>query len=143
MVRTGVPLVVGVGVSFAAAKGIHISPETEAQVVVLIGAVAASIYHWVVHLLEEHWPRFGWLLGIARSPDYHQHDWDANYESVTDRRGRQRYRDEHRVSGPGRVMTTILRKATTYTDAMTAHGHLVSRPPICTADQMPLHGISR
>lgn len=92
VVRTGVPLVVGVGVSFAAAKGIHISPETEAQVVVLIGAVAASAYHWVVRVLEEHWPRFGWMLGMARSPDYHRHDWDADYESTT------RYDDDGNVT---------------------------------------------
>lgn len=78
VIRTGVPVVVGVGVSFAAAKGIHISPETEAQVVVLIGAAAASTYHWLVRLLEEHWPRFGWMLGVARAPDYRQggnHDY--------------------------------------------------------------------
>lgn len=83
VIRTGVPLVVGVGVSFAAAKGIHVSPETEAQVVVLIGAAAASTYHWLVRLLEEHWPRFGWLLGLARSPEYRQGEGDSNYTSTT------------------------------------------------------------
>lgn len=82
VVRTGVPLAVGVGVSFAAAKGIHISPETEAQVVVLIGAAAASTYHWLVRILEERWPRFGWMLGIAHAPDYCGHN-DADYDSTT------------------------------------------------------------
>ena len=82
VVRTGVPLLVGVGVSFAAAQGIHVSPETEAQVVVLLGAGAASLYHWVVRVLEERWPRFGWLLGVARAPDYHQ-GADSDYVSTT------------------------------------------------------------
>lgn len=31
----------------------------------------------------------------------------------------------------------------TYTDAMTAHGHLFSRPSICTIDQQPLVGTTR
>ena len=89
VIRTGVPLAVGVGVSFAAAKGIHISPETEAQVVVLIGAVAASAYHWLVRLLEERWPRFGWMLGLAHSPDYY-HSTESDYVSTTkfDEQGR-------------------------------------------------------
>lgn len=91
VVRTGVPLVVGVGVSFAAAKGIHVSPETEAQVVVLLGAVAASLYHWVVRLLEERWPRFGWLLGIAHAPDYRQYV-ERDYVSTT------KYDEEGRVT---------------------------------------------
>lgn len=82
VIRTGVPLLVGVGVSFAAAKGIHISPETEAQVVVLMGAVAASVYHWLVRVLEERWPRFGWLLGIARAPSYNASD-PMDYVSTT------------------------------------------------------------
>lgn len=83
VIRTGVPVLVGVGVSFAAAKGIHISPELESQIVVLIGAAAASVYHWVVRLLEERWPHCGWLLGIARSPDY-SGSAGGSYLSVTE-----------------------------------------------------------
>lgn len=82
VIRTGVPVLVGVGVSFAAAKGIHVSAETEAQIVVLLGAGAASIYHWLVRVLEERWPRCGWLLGVARAPDYNGGS-EGDYVSTT------------------------------------------------------------
>lgn len=84
VVRTGVPVLVGVVVSFAAAKGIHVSPELEAQLVVLAGAAAGSIYHWLVRVLEERWPRFGWLLGFARAPHYEDPENHlTNYVSTT------------------------------------------------------------
>lgn len=70
VIRTGVPLLVGVVVSFAAARGVEVSAELEAEMVVLLGAVAAGVYHWLVRLLEERWPRFGWLLGMATAPVY-------------------------------------------------------------------------
>lgn len=82
VVRTGVPLLVGAGVSFAAAKGIHISPDTEAQLVVLLGALAGALYHWLVRVLEERWPRCGWLLGIAMAPHYNNGDV-SDYISTT------------------------------------------------------------
>lgn len=82
VIRTGVPLLVGAAVSFAAAKGIHVSPDTEAQLVVLLGAAAGGVYHWLVRLLEERWPRCGWLLGMAKTPDYQGSD-ASDYISTT------------------------------------------------------------
>lgn len=93
VVRTGVPVLVGVVVSLAASKGIHVSAELEAQLVVLLGAAAGSIYHWVVRLLEERWPRFGWLLGFARAPHYEgPDDHRTDYVSTT------KYDEQGRVS---------------------------------------------
>lgn len=98
VVRTGVPLLVGAGVSFAAAKGIHVSPDTEAQLVVLIGALAGGVYHWLVRVLEERWPKCGWLLGIAKAPSYDGGDIN-DYVSTT------KYDDQGRIT----EITTVYR----------------------------------
>lgn len=74
VIRTGVPIIVGIAVSFAATKGIHVSAETETQLAVLVGGAAAALYHWLVRLFEERWPRAGWLLGLARAPRYDNND---------------------------------------------------------------------
>jgi hypothetical protein len=84
VIRTGVPVLVGVLVSLATSKGVHVSAELESQLVVLVGALAGSLYHWVVRLLEERWPRFGWLLGMARAPRYGEASGNSmDYVSTT------------------------------------------------------------
>lgn len=93
VVRTGVPLLVGVVVSLAASKGIEVSAELESQLVLLVGAAAGSIYHWVVRLLEERWPRFGWLLGFARAPHY-----EGSSGNGTDYVSTTKYDDQGRVT---------------------------------------------
>lgn len=89
VVRTVVPVVVGAISALVAHAGIALSSEVEAQITVVVGAVVAAVYHWVVRMLEERWPLFGWLLGFARCPDYRVDDsFDYESSAVYDEQGR-------------------------------------------------------
>lgn len=66
--RTVVPLIVGTLVAALAHAGIGI--DSAAATAWLTGAFAAG-YYALFRLLEAHVsPRFGWLLGLARPPQY-------------------------------------------------------------------------
>lgn len=66
--RTVVPYVVGFGVLQLARLGVHVD---SASAVGALTALFGSVYYAVFRLLEAHVsPRWGWLLGLARPPQY-------------------------------------------------------------------------
>lgn len=70
-IRTGVPIVIGAGVSYLARKhGIVVPKTLSAEATIwLTGAVTAA-YYGIVRALEKRWPKVGILLGAARKPVY-------------------------------------------------------------------------
>jgi hypothetical protein len=67
-IRTFVPLIVGVLVSFAARHGFDIDSDQAASA---LTAVFAFVFYAVVRYLETHRnSAFGWLLGSAKQPTY-------------------------------------------------------------------------
>lgn len=68
IVRTLVPMIVGalLGLSVVKQAGI-----TEEQATIVVTALVQFAYYWLARLAEEHLsPRFGWLLGVAKRPEY-------------------------------------------------------------------------
>ncbi|HEY3683482.1 MAG TPA: hypothetical protein VGL93_10605 [Streptosporangiaceae bacterium] len=68
IVRTVVPMIVGVVIVLAARAGLHITGDTSVTEVVTLGV--SSVYYLAVRLLEKVRPYFGWLLGKASQPVY-------------------------------------------------------------------------
>lgn len=68
LIRTGVPALVGWLVSLAAARGLHLSGDALTSVLTPL----ASFAYYTLFRVAEHYvsPRFGWLLGYARPPQY-------------------------------------------------------------------------
>lgn len=71
LVRTFTPIIVGTVLGWFVAAGITVDPEFEKAFTLLISAVLSGVYYVGVRLLETYvTPRFGWLLGLAKQPDY-------------------------------------------------------------------------
>lgn len=70
LIRTYVPLGVGVLVSWLASLGITVSDSAQTALVAGLGALAAAVYYALVRLLENRWPWFGRLLGKPTAPKY-------------------------------------------------------------------------
>ena len=70
LIRTWVPTAVGVFVAFLVANGVELSPTAELQLSGGIVAVVTGVYYAVVRGLENKWPAFGYLLGVAKAPTY-------------------------------------------------------------------------
>jgi hypothetical protein len=69
IVRTVTPAIVGFVVSWFTSRGITPDPELETNLALIIALVATGLYYVLVRLLETYvTPRFGWLLGVAKSP---------------------------------------------------------------------------
>jgi hypothetical protein len=67
--RTVVPLIVGAVVAFVVGLGIDLDPEFEGLLSGVLTTVFTAIYYVIVRLLETYVaPRFGWLLGLAKTP---------------------------------------------------------------------------
>jgi hypothetical protein len=67
VVRTIVPIVVGLVVALAAKAGLHL---TSASVTPIIASGVGAAYYAAVRLLEQKWPALGVLLGSATQPVY-------------------------------------------------------------------------
>ncbi|WP_328434853.1 hypothetical protein [Streptomyces sp. NBC_00425] len=68
LVRTGVPAAVGWLIAVGLRYGLRLD---ETAVTGVLTPVATFAYYGVFRLAEEHLsPRFGWLLGYARPPQY-------------------------------------------------------------------------
>ncbi|TQE30864.1 hypothetical protein Sipo8835_23005 [Streptomyces ipomoeae] len=68
LLRQGVPAVVGWLVAVALRHGLDLDA---AAVTGVLTPVAGFAYYGVFRLAEQHLsPRFGWLLGFARPPQY-------------------------------------------------------------------------
>lgn len=71
IVRTVVPIVVGAVIGWAVAQGITLDPEFELSLTAAITAVFQGVYYIGVRLFETYVsPKFGWLLGLAKAPEY-------------------------------------------------------------------------
>ena len=67
MIRTVVPIVVGLIVALAAKAGFNV---TSASITPVVASGAAAVYYVAVRMLELRWPRLGLLLGSATQPVY-------------------------------------------------------------------------
>ncbi len=70
LIRTWVPTAVAVGVAFLVANGVELSQTAELQLSGGVVAVVTGVYYAVVRGLENKWPAFGYLLGVAKAPTY-------------------------------------------------------------------------
>lgn len=70
IIRTVVPMFVGLLVSLLASVAIPIPESIASGLELSLGTLAASLYYIGVAWLERKWSWFGWLLGVARNPVY-------------------------------------------------------------------------
>lgn len=59
IVRTATPAVVGAVVTYVTKLSAHINPATQA----VVFPIATTAYYSAIRLLEEKYPKLGWLLG--------------------------------------------------------------------------------
>lgn len=66
LVRTGVMLAIGWLLAYAGRHGLHMDVSQAS-----LDSVATAAYYIAVRAMEHYVnPRFGWLLGLARKPQY-------------------------------------------------------------------------
>lgn len=71
LVRTVTPIIVGWVVSLLVSAGIPVDDEFRGAIEGLVTAGAAAAWYAIVRLLETYvTPKFGWLLGLAKAPEY-------------------------------------------------------------------------
>lgn len=74
LVRTVVPVIVGGALGALAAHGLEVDPEAEGAATAVLTSAGSLGYYAVVRLLEVYVaPWWGWLLGLAKSPDAYSH----------------------------------------------------------------------
>ncbi|MFA5898137.1 MAG: hypothetical protein WC829_03375 [Hyphomicrobium sp.] len=71
LVRTYVPWLAGVIIGWLISLGVPLDPDVEVQVTLALMGVASILYYFLARVFEI-WvkPKFGWLLGLAKSPTY-------------------------------------------------------------------------
>ena len=70
ILRTIIPVAVGGILGWFASAGIEADPELESALGAAFTAAGTAIYYVIARVLEVHVsPKFGWLLGLAKSPD--------------------------------------------------------------------------
>lgn len=69
LIRTIVPLLVGSAISWLVSMGIDIDESGVAYLSSFLTALFGGLYYVAVRYLEEKVPAFGWLLGLAQTPD--------------------------------------------------------------------------
>lgn len=72
VVRTVVPYVIGLLVSWLATNGVVVSSSASALLSAALAFLVGSVYYVAVRLLEKKWPKLGWLLGNPVQPQYNQ-----------------------------------------------------------------------
>lgn len=71
VVRTIVPLIVGYVLSLWASAGVEPDPEFATALTGALTVAFGALYHIGVRLLETYvTPKLGWLLGLAKQPEY-------------------------------------------------------------------------
>lgn len=71
LVRTLTPIIVGAVLGWFATSGITLDPEFETALTLVVGGAFAGVYYLAVRLFELYVsPKFGWLLGLAKQPEY-------------------------------------------------------------------------
>lgn len=73
IIRTVVPVVVGVVLGQAAKIGLNLD---EGAVTELVTVAITTAYYAIIRVLETRWPGLGVLLGYARAPHYRKRDVD-------------------------------------------------------------------
>lgn len=70
-VRTIVPILVANVVALLTGFGLALDPEFQGSLTAVLTGALAALYYIVVRVLEVYvTPKFGWLLGLARTPVY-------------------------------------------------------------------------
>lgn len=67
VVRTATPMLAGLLVAAAAKIGYDLDNSTAVQAA---GYAVALLWYVVARVVEQRWPRFGWLLGSPVAPTY-------------------------------------------------------------------------
>lgn len=71
IVRTLTPIIVGAVVGWITTAGITLDSEFQAALTVVVSGVFSGLYYVAARLLETYvTPKFGWLLGLAKAPEY-------------------------------------------------------------------------
>lgn len=71
LIRTVVPAGIGSLITYACAKwGIVIDEDTQLGFLTATAGFAVSAYYAIVRRAEAKWPWVGWLLGLAKEPEY-------------------------------------------------------------------------
>jgi len=71
IVRTLVPVVVGAVLGWVTTTGIKVDPEFAPALTLVVTAAFTGVYYIAARLLELYvTPKLGWLLGLAKQPDY-------------------------------------------------------------------------
>ena len=71
LVRTYVPYVVTLIVGALASLGVPLDGELEPALTAALFLGAGSLYYLLARILETYVsPKFGWLLGLAKAPEY-------------------------------------------------------------------------
>ncbi len=69
-VRTIVPMMVGGLISWISLYGIEVGEEVSSAFVVTLTFTLQALYYVAARLIETRYPRFGWLLGSPKQPNY-------------------------------------------------------------------------
>jgi hypothetical protein len=71
IIRTATPIVAGIVLTFLTNIGLELPEEIKQELSFIIFGVMSLAYYAAARALEEFVaPRFGWFLGIPRTPDY-------------------------------------------------------------------------
>lgn len=72
-IRTVVPIIVGVVLTWVAAKlGIVVDEDTRMTAAAFAVLIVTGVWYGVVHWVEQKWPSAGWLFGKAAPPYYNE-----------------------------------------------------------------------
>ena len=70
LIRTWVPTAVAGFVAYLTTLGVEYSAEAEQQLAAAVVLLVGAVYYGLVRVLENRWPVFGYLLGVAKTPVY-------------------------------------------------------------------------
>ena len=72
LIRTYVPLLVGVMLSWLVSLGVNFDASVEAGLIAALTGLLSGLYYTIVRLLAEKWPGVGILLGVNKAPVYNE-----------------------------------------------------------------------
>lgn len=70
LIRTYVPIAVGVFITWVATLGVELDATTEAGLIAGLTGVLIAVYYTVVRFLAKKWPFLEVLLGSQATPTY-------------------------------------------------------------------------
>lgn len=113
LIRTVVPYLVGLVVTWLTSFGVAVPEETQGALSALLAFAIGTAYYLVVRIFERRKPSVGVLLGIAKTPAYNgadQSDELVLANSRVDYLTRQLRAMEARQSKPGSLASRLGRK---------------------------------